>query len=374
MKKIKILFVIDELNVGGTENQLVMLVNRLDREQFEPVVGVLKSHTNTNTFKLNCRCVTFGRKKLPVLRNIVLIKNIRSFLLKEGFDIVQTHFAESFLHTSIAVQLLKIRPTLLATRRNLYYWVKDLPIRAFFLKLTIGWADGVLVNSFKVKEACQKNEGVSLDKINVIQNAVEIQRFGQISKKAAKERLGLPADAFVVGVVANWRPIKGLDLFLNAAAEVQDQVPGIVFVLAGGGPQKKLLFDTADRLGIKDKTIFLENRPDIPEVMCAFDIAVQPSYSESFSNVLVEYMSTGLPVITSDVGDASYIIENGKAGILVKAGQYHQISKAIVELYQNKKTAEKFLIHAKTRVRENWASEKIIHKYQRFYETMLKDN
>jgi glycosyltransferase involved in cell wall biosynthesis len=370
--KIKIFFLIDELGIGGTERQVILISNSLPSDKFEIVIGVLRENQAHHKHFIYNRIVNFRWNGWPFIKNIALIEKLIRFLKKERFDIIQTHFPESEIHTAIALRFLKKKPVFIGTRRNLYHWIDTQPFNYFLYKLVSRWTDFILTNSFKVREICHKKERIPRNKLKVIQNAVEIDKYGKISKNTAKRLIGLNPSDFIIGIVANWRPVKGLKDFLKAASIVRQEIPDAHFVLAGIGSQKNELISLANHIGIYNKAHFLENYPDIPSLMSAFDIAVQSSISEGFSNVLIEYMASELPIVATNVGDAEIIIDNAKEGILIPPEDSDQLAKAIIDLAMDRGRARKMAIAANKKVAANWASEKILKEYQTFYESIAK--
>jgi glycosyltransferase involved in cell wall biosynthesis len=122
-------------------------------------------------------------------------------------------------------------------------------------------------------------------------------------------------------------------------------------------------------LGIDNNTLFIERPEDIPGVIAAFDVAVQPSLSEGFSNVLVEYMAAGKPVVATRVGDAQRVIESENYGLLVEPDNPMDLSEAILSICSNLQNAERMGLLAREKVKQKWSEEKILNEYMRFYLT-----
>lgn len=369
--RIKILFLIDELSAGGTEKQLILLAEKLSRKYFEPFIGVLKTNKYQKKLKIRTPIVTFNLSGFRLLRNTSLIWRLKHYLDKEKFDILQLHFSESEIHGSAAAMLCRYRPILISTRRDLYHWVSEEPCYFSTGRYTVKWSDRVLANSYKVFEISQKIERIPPEKIVVIQNGVDVSKFNTIDSDEAKKILGIDGAQMVIGVVANWRPVKGLVSFLEAAALVTQEVNNSYFILAGFGSQENELKQIAGNLGIHHKVKFLKSPQNIPNVMASFDVAVQPSLSESFSNVLIEYMAAGKPIVATKVGDAAKIIENGKDGLLVQPEKPNQLSDAILALHNNRYGANKMGQIVREKVMANWSVEKMVEKYQIFYQELV---
>src|ERR1700688_2825496 len=90
--------------------------------------------------------------------------------------------------------------------------------------------------------------------------------------------------------------------FLRAASRLHASFPDAEFLLAGDGPLRKELEAEATSLGIGDRALFLGDRRDVPSVLASLDLSVVPSDSESLSNVILESMAAGVPVVATRVG------------------------------------------------------------------------
>jgi glycosyltransferase involved in cell wall biosynthesis len=369
---VKILFLIDELNVGGTEKQLIWLCEKLPRDRFLPTLGVLRRSDYEQSKVLNTPVVTFDWQGLPLVKNLQLIDRLRKFLEEEQFEILQTQFVESEIYGCLAVFSLRKRPKLIVTRRNLYHWIGDDPWRFRVVRHLARYVDHLLVNSFAVQAKCRELEAVCEEKITVIQNAIAMEKFGQRDSQQAKMELGLGINDFVVGVVGNWRPVKGLASFLTAAKNISEKIPAARFVLAGDGPQDQELRDLGEKLGIGNRVLYIKNPPDIPGVIASMDVAVQSSLSESFSNVLLEYMASGKPIVATRVGDASVMLAHEKSGLLVEPGNSAAMSDSVVRLYRNPAWAGGLGAHAREKASQ-WSETVIRAKYISFYGKVLTD-
>ena len=372
-RRIKILFLIDDLLPGGTEKQLLFLAKSLPRNRFEPVLGVLYKNDYHTNLKIETTTINFNWTGPPVLKRAFLVWKLQRYLVRESFDILQAHFIESHFHGALAVRLCRDRPIFIGTRRNLYHWTENQRWSFYLLRYTARWSDRILVNSHTVSQECRCREGIPPEKITVIQNAVKVEKFNNLYSNTAKSTIGLAGEFPIIGVVSNWRPIKGLIPFLKAAVLVSQKIPSARFLLVGFGPQENELKSLVRDFGIHNRVTFLKYASDIPSIMAAFDIAVQPSLSESFSNVLLEYMAASRPIVATRVGDAERIIEDGREGILVRPNNPEELSAAILSLFHNQEKAANMGRVAREKVVANWASEKILNEYCQFYEEIAKD-
>ena len=148
-------------------------------------------------------------------------------------------------------------------------------------------------------------------------------------------RLGIPEGAAVVGIVANYRPVKDLPLFLRAAKIVKENVPHAAFLLVGKGESLAELTDLARELNIANSVFFTNGEGDVRDHLASMSIACLSSVSEGFSNAILEYMASGLPVIATAVGGNGEAILEGQTGYLVRERTPEAFAAPIIRLLQN---------------------------------------
>lgn len=138
-------------------------------------------------------------------------------------------------------------------------------------------------------------------KYTVVKNAVEAKRFSFSSQKRGEKRreLGV-ADSFVIGHVGRFAYPKNHEFLIEVFSEIQKEKPDSVLLLAGDGPLKEQIRRKTDGLGLTDSVRFLGVRPDVPELLQAFDVFVMPSRYEGLPLVGVEAQAADLPCFFSD--------------------------------------------------------------------------
>ena len=167
----------------------------------------------------------------------------------------------------------------------------------------------------------------------VVPNGVETSRFRDLPDKSeARQQLGLPEDASLVGFVGALRPWHGVNLALEALA----LVPEIVhLVVAGDGPIRDELVALADQLGVANRVHWLGqmSHADVPTVLAGCDAAVAP-YPDladfAFSPLkLYEYLAAGLPVVASAIGQIPDVLGHGAFGMLTRPGNVRDLAAAL---------------------------------------------
>jgi D-inositol-3-phosphate glycosyltransferase len=163
----------------------------------------------------------------------------------------------------------------------------------------------------------------------VVPPGVDLQRFSPGDRQAARERIGVPADAVVLLFVGRIQPLKAPDLLLRAAARMLADDPGLrarLQVLVVGAPsgsglaEPQRLQELAAGLGVTDVVRFLPPQPpeQLAEHYRAADVAVVPSHNESFGLVALEAQACGTPVVAAAVGGLHTAVDDGVSGLLVQ--------------------------------------------------------
>ena len=331
---ISIAFVIDTIEspTAGTEKQLLLMLNHLNREKVTPYLCVLRSspwlrEEFTESELFDAEIPSFLRPTTPFK-----LWRLAQFFREKNTTIVQTHFRDGSIAGILAARLAGVN-VIIGTRRNQGYWYSplELIVQKFLNRSTTAF----IANSNSTKHYAVASEGIAEAKIQVIYNAIDLERFQHPTnetRNSTRSRLGLSAKTPVIGIVANLRPVKRIDIFLLAARRVMETLPNAKFVVIGEGPEHHALTSLAENMGLNSSVLFLGSRVDAPDLLPSLDIAVLSSESESFSNSLLEYLAAGLPVVTTDVGGAREVIDNGVNGYIVPVRDHQTLAERILEI------------------------------------------
>jgi len=168
-----------------------------------------------------------------------------------------------------------------------------------------------------------KQAGIRPERLRLIPSAVDTRLFAPDpdAGQRLRTRFGLPADALVAGVAAQFIPRKGHDLLLPLADRLARGEPRLRLVLFGQGPERARLERRARRLGLEATVRFAGFVDDWPALLPGLDLLLHPARREGLGAVVLEAMSAGVPVIAARVGGLCDVIEHGTDGWLVAPDQ-----------------------------------------------------
>jgi glycosyltransferase involved in cell wall biosynthesis len=330
VKKVRVLSVIGNLNVGGTETFLSRIVPEVNKHGVEMEICALE-RTGPLLRPLEERgIVVHGTpyseraRRSNTLTLLRTIDSIRRLVHARRFDIVHTYLFWSDVLGVAGAKLGGCRRVIIG-RRALHAWAHS--DSAFFhgLEQTANlFADEVLANSEAVLRDAEANES-RLPRIRgVIYNGVDV---GQYEPACLR-----PDGALRLVTVGALAPRKGQEFLVEALARVTADGMDVTLELVGSGPDEAMLRRMAEAAGVAGRIRFAGEQSDPRGALARADIFVLPSRQEGFSNALLEAMASALPVVATDVGGNSEAVVDGEGGRLVRPGDPLALAAAISEL------------------------------------------
>jgi L-malate glycosyltransferase len=227
------------------------------------------------------------------------------------------------------------------------------------------FCDRVVCNSRPAAERLI-HAGLSENKIAVIGNALPPIAFAEATPALPRSE-GILRIGMIARMNAEYKNHCG---FLHAARKVSDRFPGVEFVLAGDGPLRPRIEKEAAELGIRERVRFLGDCRDIPAVLRSLDISVVPSISESLSNVMLESMAAGVPVIATAVGGNTEIGADDRA-LLVPNNSEEDLPIALLRMLHNTELRSHMAARAQQFARSHFSVQQVCQQYEELYAEVL---
>ncbi len=333
--KLRVMRIISDLPVGGVENRLLALLPKLQ-----------------NIYDVRICCIRapgaladdFERAGIPVIVKYFKSRlhpfslyQLAAYMRQEHIDIVHTHMYRPNVSGVIAARLAGV-PVVISQVHNVEHWDNKRQLR-MDSRLS-GWRDRVVAVSEAVRQDYIKQTGTAPEKCVVLYNGIDISLFDK-NKPAVdeRERWGIGRQDKVVGIIARLVPQKDHLTFIQAAQHICRVIPQVKFLIVGeeegrGGVLEKLNITIAE-LGLTRQVIFTGTRKNIAELLGIMDVSVLSSIREGFSNVVLESMAAGVPMVVTDVGGNAEAILDGVTGFVVPPRSPQALAQAIINILQD---------------------------------------
>lgn len=351
---------IDNLNRAGVETQLVKIINQLDRSKIEPYLSILASRTDFAASFVPDDCPVFWLGLTSMRRPSAVghAWRLARYLRQNKIDVLHLDLPGSTLF-GIPVGWLARVPYLVRTRRDMGYWMGK--IDRLTGRLYSHLVDMTITNCRACRESVIEIERAKPESITILNNDIDLGQFREIPTFAAERRNGKPP---VIGMVANLRPEKSPDVFVEAAHRIAKRHPNAIFRIAGEGDLRVKLEKQIESLGLAAQFELPGHVVDVPEFLSRLDVAVLSSNTEGLPNVLVEYMAAGRPTVATSVGGAEELIENGVHGLIVEPENPTALAEAIDRLLSNDQLAARLAAAGRTRVEKEYGGLNIAQRFE----------
>jgi L-malate glycosyltransferase len=361
---VRVCFLIDELANAGTETQLLALIRHLDRCRVEPFLCLLRgrSRLSRSLEPADCRVLRLGVRSLHGPRALLAAWKLWRFLRRERIDVLQVYFPDS-TYLGVPVARLAGVSAVVRTRNNLGHWLT--PLHRFLGRLLNPLTHMTIANCEAAREALLETERPDPERVVVLENGVDVARF------AAIPPLG-NGPLRRVGIVANLRRVKGLDVFVAAAGRIMRDHPEAIFEVAGEGSEREALLRQAADLGLGNRFVLRGSVADVSGFLANIDVAVLSSRAEGMSNAVLEYMAAGRAIVATEVGANRRLLTHGVHGLLVPPGDDERLAGAIGELLRDNELARQLAVAARRRVCEDFSRAAMVRRFEDFYEDLVR--
>jgi glycosyltransferase involved in cell wall biosynthesis len=237
-----------------------------------------------------------------------------------------------------------------------------------------GWrhVDQLLSVSSRLAEKMSRDVGIPLDRIHVIRNGVNLTRFPSSRAASAQPVDEQTSGAVVLGAAGRLVDVKNHASLIEAVQILRTRGRNVTAVIAGEGPLRGELEAQIERLGLREHVRLLGHRHDIETMFSSIDIFVQPSKSEGMSNTILEAMASGLPVVATAVGGADEMVIEGSTGLLAPPLDAARLADVLDVLVSDVSRRRSMGSAARTRAREEFSLERMVHRYQALYSDLAR--
>ncbi|API85955.1 glycosyltransferase family 4 protein [Francisella uliginis] len=336
-------------------------------EKYDHVRGIY-SVGNLENFKKLPTCVDFVEIGHPSSKlDFKGISKFRKVIKERNIDIVHCVSNRYLGIINLAVTFLKKKPKIIC-RRGIVRDIKYFDPTEYITYLSPNLSHVIALSECINKQLTSYKR--FHDKVTTIYQSIEYKDLNISEDISLRKEYSIPDNTLIVGVVANYRKIKGLELLIEAMNSILEKKDkNICLVVIGEGCEKNL--KGLVKQEVSDRVLFLGSKKDPANYVKSFDLYVQPSFSEGLSFALVESILVGCCPIVSNVGGMPEIVKNNERGLTFEKGNIADLENKIDYLIENSDERIKSSKNAKQWVEREFTMNKMVMKTYNLYEKLL---
>jgi glycosyltransferase involved in cell wall biosynthesis len=362
-----VLIMARELNLGGVERDAAKIAMRLDRLRFEPHVSTFYA-TGLRYEELRAAGIPILHLPLTSLLSMDALRAaamMRSYIRQHRIRIVHSYDVSGVF--GLPVAWFERVPVIIGSQLS-YRNLMDKRTQRL-LRISDRFADAVLANCKAIGRYLVEEEHLPPGRVEMIYNGVLTDEFYPAVEPRPEP---LSRESLTIGTVCVLRPEKNLAVLQEAFAKVRALKPVMKLVFVGSGPELESLEANAVRLGIAADNVFVPATREVARWMRAMNIFVLPSYSEAFSNSLLEAMACGCAVIGSKVGGTPELTgSDEERGLLFESRNAGDLAAKMERLITDERFRLKLGSNAAAFARENLSIEIAVRRTAEMYDRWL---
>ncbi len=365
-RRFRVLHVIDSLDLGGAQSVLMNLIRHADRSLFDMEVATMSGR---GVYWDRVQALGVPMHSLSFARFVPLyVPSMLLLCLKRRYDIVHTHLIGANVIAKPLAALCGVKVRInhdhcndKASDPRIWVPMAD--------KMSNRLSTHVIAVSQSTRDYLIEHERMAPDRVTTIHNGVDLDVFHprREQRAAARQRLALPADAFIVAGIGRLSYQKNFSLFIQVAAAVLARRPNAYFVIAGTGPEEQQLRDRATQLGIDQRLRFLGYVGDMPNFYPAVDALLLTSRYEGLPITILEAMATGITIVSSMLDGVAEIMRDGEDGALVAASDTDGFVRRLCELMDRPDVLARRAAAALNKVQTGFSAQSVARAVEDVY-------
>lgn len=363
----RVLLVCDEMEVGGTQRQIVELTKTLSGLPYDLSVAYFRngSHLVAELRSAGITVHDLGKRRLL---DLPFFLRLCRLFKQNNYDIIHAYSFSGELWSWLANAICG-RASYVSSIRGVYHWYRPWQ---WWVK---GWisrhSSAVVANSKAGAEYAAQQMELRSTVIDVVYNSIHLRNRSSEMKRPSPDAASGSDDHRTILYVGRLDRKKNLQCLLRAVHRLVREMPRVRLKLVGDGPDRKALEASVHRLGLDDLVSFEGIQEDISGYHASADVLVLPSFSEGFSNSLVEAMHAGCPVIASNTGGNSELIEHGISGLLFPSDDDEALAQMLRELLEDEERRQRMIDAARISVQPYLDNSRVRQSMAVIYERCL---
>jgi len=368
-QKINILYLILDLDLGGLQRIVNLLIDRIDKEYYTPTIccldrgGVFYEQLRSNEIS------KYILNRKPGLFDTQLFLKLYRLIKQNNIDIIHSHNGCT-LYAVLAGRLAKVKGIIHTDHGRLIPDRKGAILEDRLSSYLLNYFVGV---SYELTDYLESVVKIKQEKLITIINGVDTKLFqpqDAKNKLQLKKSLGYTEDDQIIGAVCRLDPIKNIEFLLNCIHHLSIENKNIKLLIVGDGPIKQKLIQYSNELSITKYVNFIGYRKDVESILPVIDIYVSTSLSEGTSMTILEAMSCGLPIVASDVGGNKKLVDRTN-GYLYPSNDKDEFINAVHQIFNNEQYKEKLGKESRKKILDQFSIDQVVKQYEDLYQNLV---
>jgi glycosyltransferase involved in cell wall biosynthesis len=365
---IRVTLLIENLSaVGGAERLVAETAVRLDRTRFAPEVWVTRPLLGRHAARIAAAGIPVHALRRRSMWNVTawtpLVRRLRET------DVLHAHMHTSNVYGALLGRLARV-PVVL-THEHTWSW-QGQRVRRLLDRLVVGRLSTLhLAVSEADRRAMTDVERIPPAKTHFVPLGIPSL---EPSAEDARDELGIPRGAPVVGTAAGLRAQKALDLLVDAARRLAPDFPAVQVLIAGDGPEERRLQTLIEEQGLQETVRLVGRWPEgeLPRFLATLDVAVNCSDFEGSPLAVMEFMACEKAIVATAVGGTPDLIEDGVHGLLVRTRDAGALADAIAALLRDPVRRREFGRRARERQRADFDVDVVVRRFEQLYQELYE--
>ena len=376
--KLRVLFVLPSLVRAGAETQVVDLIQRFDRKQFEVFLFTFGKDLSQKS-RLNEYAVVHYNSIRRHKFDFSLVRRIAQVVEQNDIDVVHTTLQVALLYGWIGCRLSQKRPLIVhALHKTVGRNKKEDYLERYLYQWPMRTCSRVICVCRNQEEFWHGKFPYLKVRSVVIYNGVDVQYFDRekvtYEGRVFRDRLGIPKTSPIIACIASLRPEKNHCGLIEAFSALDIAKLDPYLVLAGDGPEHGIIKKVVEELQLDDRIIFLGDVKDVRPLLAVSNMTVLNSVAiETFSIAMLESMSMSCPVISSDIGGHKEAITPSENGELIPVGDVTALRNTLNKCLMNKGMLAQMGLRARKTVEEKFSVEKMAKQTESIVKVAIRD-
>lgn len=364
----KVLYVVLDLDLGGLQRVVRLLIERLDRTRFEPYLCCFDRGGMFYDYLTSRGIEGYILHRKPGPLDVKLLLNLYRLIRRKKIDVIHSHNTCGF-YAGVAGRLAGVQALIHTDHGRL---VPDRQAAIWEDWLVSYLHDAYVGVSNELTEYLAARIGITRPRLKTIINGVDSARFvpkAKSEKNILRTKSGLAPDDLVIGTVCRFDPIKNLSFLVSCMTSIVRQLPKAKLILVGEGTNQLDLEHRIKKLGLSDRVCIWPRRQDVENVLPMFDLYACSSISEGTSMTILEAMACGLPIIASAVGGNRSLV-GGSHGVLFQLDNEQGFIDSVLSLLGDTERLQQMGQKSRQRVEIVYPLANMVESYQSLYEKL----